>query len=121
MIHAAGTQDVNLYTSGAAGGWAGGGVAFGAGSASTSGTSASRVAQWASPPRKRRVFLPVALTVFVLLLAIMGHSPVMWLVALAPGFWAYSHIRYNLKELPHLRENWLQKWMCLTCGHAFIP
>ena len=121
MIHAAGTQSVFLSTSGAAGGWAGGGAAFGMGGTSSSGASTSTLANWAAPPSKRRTFLPVALTIFFLLLFFMHLTMTTSLFAIVPGIWAFRNIRYNLNELPHLRENWLQKWMCLTCGHEFIP
>lgn len=80
------------------------------------------LAKGLAPPRTRRVF-PEAVGIFVvtLWLEALLHSKVLlvllWLPASVYAAWALKRNR----EAKVARRHWQRKFVCMRCGHIFIP
>lgn len=122
--------DTTCNTSGVAGGFVGGHLAFGMGGANTttSGVSRSRLAQIAAPPASK----PVKgwfITGFIALVAFsfisFGDHWLLDSVALAIAILCACTIVWaawwNSARLPTLQQHWRIKWMCGACGQTFVP
>jgi rubredoxin len=55
----------------------------------------------------------------MILLVLLGTFS---LLAAAMGIVLYRRAaRFNTHAWPRLREKWSRQWMCLRCGHVFVP
>ena len=119
VVFHGGTQNINT-TSASVGGAMRGGL-LGA-VTKTSGQSQSVLAQAASPPVKKKIFIAIAIMFFgYLIFHVDGMPPkfIGTLVFFGGAYLYYTIYKFNKTQWPALRQHWQDSWLCHKCGTIY--
>ena len=127
MIYNEGLSIINTQTVGSGVGVGRGGMAFGGGSATTTGRQQTALSKQAAPPSKKHAILWSGLAVIMGIWTFTSFFPISFgsflllgLTALAVRF-ALKAFQFNREEYPGMYARWEQSFMCNRCGEVFVP
>jgi len=125
VAYQGGTSNIKTQSSGLGVGLGRGGLGLGIGGGKTSGTSQTKLAVKASPPKKLRYTPWVILLIIGWVVATEARlDHLVWLIvgivaiagSICMGYLTYN---FNAKKWPGMYQNWLESWICHTCGKIF--